>query len=455
MSVIHNKLTARPHSEPVDRDVLRHLVPHMKLLAARDLRVLPEDPDVVHLWNAQIPGYDLPIGSAVSSSLLQTLPSSFPLRLFAVNKEYWESAFTLKSSPTSHPPDSPSNLSLDSHRYADLVTPITDGDSTQFDESNTSLTNKEFVFRGRKLPIVTGSGSLDETISVLDMLSRYFNVPFRRDIVQRAARDALRSSKPSLEIIGSLSTLMSFVGTITDIPTAQLSRVSFPCISLIDGQPSIIYDIHNGQVKAVLPQYGPVLLNLTDILIDNKGLRLLLLTPGRDSQQRRLNFSWFFPQLKKYRKSLSEVLIASLIMQLLNLVQPLVMQQIFDKVIVQQNLDTLYTLGLVLLGVSLFQGLISAVRTYLFADTTNRIDIALGAQVIQHLLRLPLRYFDKRPVGELQTRLAELGNIRGFLTGSLLTLVLDSVFSVIVHSRYVCLFWCSYCCHISALFLFS
>ena len=78
-----------------------------------------------------------------------------------------------------------------------------------------------------------------------------------------------------------------------------------------------------------------------------------------------------------------------------------------------------------------FKGLISAVRTYLFADTTNRIDIALGAQVIQHLLRLPLRYFDRRPVGELQTRLAELGNIRGFLTGSLLTLVLDSVFSVI------------------------
>ena len=107
------------------------------------------------------------------------------------------------------------------------------------------------------------------------------------------------------------------------------------------------------------------------------------------------------------------------------------MQQIFDKVIVQQNLDTLYTLGMVLLGVSLFQGLISAVRTYLFADTTNRIDIALGAQVIHHLLKLPLRYFDRRPVGELQTRLAELGNIRNFLTGSLLTLALDSLFSVI------------------------
>ena len=161
------------------------------------------------------------------------------------------------------------------------------------------------------------------------------------------------------------------------------------------------------------------------------GWKCSRLQPGRDTQRRKLGLSWFFPQIKRYRRSLIEVLVASLVLQLLNLAQPLVMQQIFDKVIGQQNLDTLFTLGLVLLGVSLFQGLLSAIRTYLFSDTTNRIDIALGAEVIQHLFRLPLRYFDKRPVGELQTRFAELGNIRGFLTGSVLTLFLDSVFSVI------------------------
>ena len=125
------------------------------------------------------------------------------------------------------------------------------------------------------------------------------------------------------------------------------------------------------------------------------------------------------------------MLLASLVLQLLNLAQPLVMQQIFDNVIGQKYLDSIYTLGFILLLVSLFQGLIGAVRTYLFADTTNRIDITLGAEVIQHLLRLPQRYFDRRPVGELQTRLGELGNIRGFLTGSLLSLALGAVFSLI------------------------
>ena len=196
-------------------------------------------------------------------------------------------------------------------------------------------------------------------------------------------------------------------------------------------QPTIIHDITSQGVKAVVPEYGRVILPLNELVGDQAGARLLLLQPGRESQRRKLGLSWFFPQIRKYRRSLIEVLLASLVLQLLNLAQPLVMQQIFDKVIGQQNLDTLYTLGIILLLVSLFQGLIGAVRTYLFADTTNRIDITLGAEVIQHLLRLPQRYFDRRPVGELQTRLAELGNIRGFLTGSLLTLALDAVFSVI------------------------
>ena len=41
----------------------------------------------------------------------------------------------------------------------------------------------------------------------------------------------------------------------------------------------------------------------------------------------------------------------------------------------------------------------------------------LGSEVIDHLLRLPLGYFDRRPVGELSTRIGELEKIRNFLTG--------------------------------------
>ena len=110
---------------------------------------------------------------------------------------------------------------------------------------------------------------------------------------------------------------------------------------------------------------------------------------------------------------------------------PLVIQQIVDKVIGQGGISTLPVLAVLLFSFSIFENLLTAVRTNLFIDTSNRIDITLGEQIIDHLFRLPLNYFDKRPVGELSSRLSELEKIRSFLTGTALTVVIDSVFSII------------------------
>jgi len=119
------------------------------------------------------------------------------------------------------------------------------------------------------------------------------------------------------------------------------------------------------------------------------------------------------------------------VVQLFSLANPLLIQVIIDKVINQRSLDTLQVLGFALVVVTLMEGVIGALRTFLFTETTNRIDLRLGSEVIDHLLRLPLSYFDRRPVGELGTRIAELEKIRSFLTGQALTTLLDTAFSVI------------------------
>ena len=147
-------------------------------------------------------------------------------------------------------------------------------------------------------------------------------------------------------------------------------------------------------------------------------VQVLLLERTHETPQSRFNLSWFWPSIKKHRKVLTEVLIASFFVQLFGLANPLITQVIIDKVLSQGALGTLNVLGLLLVGVAIFEALLTSFRTYLFVDTTNRIDMSLGAEVIDHLVRLPLRYFDKRPVGELATRVNELENIRKFLDGN-------------------------------------
>ena len=433
MAVLAPALRRRPQAEPPERDVLRRLLPGLQLIPAREQRELPLQDGAIWLWNAQPHEFPVPVGSTVDPHKLALIPSGFPLRVLRIDAEIWEREL---NPPLMQPDDQQISSLADpwsaEDRYSELMAPPPQGERR--DEAALSSlieTQDQLSWKGRRIPVVTGSGSLEQTMACLEMLSRYHSVPFRKDVIERAAKETLRGHACSLEQLGNLATWMGFNGTIANVAEAQLHRLPFPCFALLLDQPAMIHDISRTEVRAVVPEYGSVTVPLAELTKGNGGVRVLSLSPGRETQRRKLSFRWFLPQIRKYRRSLIEVLVASLVLQLLNLAQPLVLQQIFDKVIVQQNLDTLYTLGIVLLGVSLFQGLLGAVRTYLFADTTNRIDIALGAQVIQHLLRLPLRYFDKRPVGELQTRIAELGNIRGFLTGSLLTLGLDALFSVI------------------------
>jgi ATP-binding cassette subfamily B protein len=162
-----------------------------------------------------------------------------------------------------------------------------------------------------------------------------------------------------------------------------------------------------------------------------EGLPVLLLRTLPSTPKSRFGLKWFIPAIQKNRRALIEVLVASLFVQLFQLMNPLLIQQIIDKVIGQNGMNTLPVLAVLLVAFSIFENMLTALRTNLFVDTTNRIDLSLGEVIIDHLLKLPLGYFDRRPVGELSSRLGEMENIRSFLTGTALTVVLDSVFSVI------------------------
>ena len=72
--------------------------------------------------------------------------------------------------------------------------------------------------------------------------------------------------------------------------------------------------------------------------------------------------------------------------QLFTLANPLLIQVIIDKVISQRSLDTLQVLGFALLIVTLLEGILSALKTFLLSETTNRIDQKLASEVIDHLL---------------------------------------------------------------------
>lgn len=160
----------------------------------------------------------------------------------------------------------------------------------------------------------------------------------------------------------------------------------------------------------------------------------LILVQSRASlvgEMAKFDFSWFIPAVVKYRKLFAEVLIFSFVLQLIALVTPLFFQVVMDKVLVHRTIQTLEVIAIGLLASSSFEVVLVTLRTFLFSHTSSRIDVELGAKLFRHLLSLPLSYFQARRAGDSVARIRELENIRSFLTGNALTIVMDLVFSVV------------------------
>ncbi|WP_047683970.1 MULTISPECIES: type I secretion system permease/ATPase [Xenorhabdus] len=161
--------------------------------------------------------------------------------------------------------------------------------------------------------------------------------------------------------------------------------------------------------------------------------QLILVRSGNSvsGESSRFDFTWFIPAIVKYRKLLGEVLLGSFALQLFALVTPLFFQVVMDKVLVHHGLTTLDVVAAGLLGIMLFESALSGLRSYVFAHTTSRIDVELGSGLFRHLINLPLAYFQARRVGDSVARVRELENIRSFLTGNAITLMIDVFFSLV------------------------
>ena len=215
---------------------------------------------------------------------------------------------------------------------------------------------------------------------------------------------------------------------------ARLANTAFPNIAIRkDGRFLILGKIGKDQILLQDPlSQRPEVMSRTDFEAVWDG-RLVQMAgrAGLLDLARRFDVTWFLGAIQKYRYLLGEVLVASFFLQLFALVTPLFFQVIIDKVLVNRTLSTLDVLVIGLIMISLFETVVGILRTYLFSHTTNRIDVELGARLFRHLLALPIGYFQARRVGDSVARVRELENIRNFLTGSALTLVIDLFFTFI------------------------
>ncbi|MBD2243464.1 peptidase domain-containing ABC transporter [Nostoc sp. FACHB-888] len=342
----------------------------------------------------------------------------------------------------------PSNLILEDSHQIEIVVRDTRSDSTE--ELDIPYASDEIVPQPapqtsntsskEKYPFFSGKGELNTTFACFQMIAKHLEMPFRREVVRRILTEQVkRQGTISFQVNAYLAELIGLKAQLIELPVASLTRIPTPALIRYGNNFAVLYAADANTMVVGVPSQGIVRCKPAQLVeqldVDPTDfppkIRVLLLSATKETPQERFSLRWFIPYLSRHRRVLIEVFIASFFVQLAALANPLVVQLIIDKVITQNSIGTLHILGILLLVVGLFEAVLTTLRTYLFVDTTNRIDMGLGSQIIDHLLRLPLRYFERRPVGELSTRINELENIRQFLTGTALTVGLDALFSLV------------------------
>ncbi|MBF2063439.1 MAG: peptidase domain-containing ABC transporter [Calothrix sp. C42_A2020_038] len=296
------------------------------------------------------------------------------------------------------------------------------------------------VANNQKYPFFGGKGEINSIYACFQMLSKHLSIPFRKEVVRRVLNEQVRrQGTVSFQMCAYMAQLIGLKPQLVDIPATSVTRIPTPALVRYGESYVVLYEASERHIVAGIPSQGIKRFKPSEFInkleVEESSyppqVRVLLISTTKETPQQRFGLSWFVPYLAKHKRVLTEVFVASFFVQLAALANPLVIQLIIDKVITQNSIGTLHILGTLLLFIGLFESILTTLRTYLFVDTTNRIDMGLGSQIIDHLLRLPLRYFEKRPVGELSTRINELENIRQFLTGTALTVGLDAIFSVV------------------------
>jgi subfamily B ATP-binding cassette protein HlyB/CyaB len=219
-----------------------------------------------------------------------------------------------------------------------------------------------------------------------------------------------------------------------DITTLK-NRV-FPVVAMLDSGDFVVLAKKDDEKHSILVQESArqraqwismdaIKSNLTDRII------LVKKEVKQDERTEHFGLKWFFQAAIKYWTVLRDCVLASLFVQIFALLSPLVFMIVIDKVLNNNSLSTLDVLVLALVVASAFEILLNGLRAYLLSHTANRIDLMLGIRLFKHLMSLPLSYFESRQVGDTIARMRELENVRQFITGSGLMLLLDLFFLIV------------------------
>lgn len=278
----------------------------------------------------------------------------------------------------------------------------------------------------RKFPWLRQHDETDCGAACLAMIARYHGIRLAIGRLRELANVGREGA--SMFSLAEAAEKTGYVTRAVRTDFDHLSGIELPAIAHWKGYHYIVlYQVRGDRVVVADPGIGLITMSRKEFADGWTG-RLLLLAPTsrlEENEEVTTTYRRFLPFLHPYRFLLFEVLIASLVLELLQLVSPVFTQFIVDKVLVHQNVSMLNIMlgGMLIVGFfSISTGLL---RQYLLIHVSQKLSLRFSSDLFRQILRLPMRFFHTRKIGDLMQRFLDNATIQSILTGTAIGTLLD------------------------------
>ena len=259
---------------------------------------------------------------------------------------------------------------------------------------------------------------------------------YGRKVGLNAAREqaASRRRPPTLAALRRAADRLGFETAAGLATVEHLSHSAIPAIAgWTGGHWVVVVRVHGGRVTVGDPALGVRSLTAAAFAEEWTGEVLYLRPTDRflEHPERSLPMARFAAYLRPLRVVLAEIVLASVLAQVLALLLPVFARFVIDDVIARRDEAWLWTAFLGMCGVLLLSWAVGFARQYLLNFLSRQVDAHLSGDVFRHLLALPLRFFESRHAGEAVRHFEETSAITSFLTGTGVGFMLEMVTAAI------------------------
>lgn len=285
---------------------------------------------------------------------------------------------------------------------------------------------------GRRLPLILQTEATECGLACLAMITGFHGHHVTLMDLRRQFNVSLKGS--TLKQLIQTADQLNLGTRAVRLELEDLSKLKLPCVLHWNFNHFVVLKaVENQRVVVHDPGCGVRHLSLAEVSKSFTGVALEVWPGGSFEKQEpkpQIKLMSMLGKVSGLYRSLGQVLVLALALEVFSLVSPFLLQWTLDNVLVTQDRDLLTTLiigfGLLLL----MQQVVSAIRAWVMMHMSTLLSVQWRANVFSHLLRLPIHYFEKRHLGDVVSRFGAVDVIQGTLTAAFFSAVLDGLMTI-------------------------